>query len=111
MRRLVAEALGKPDAGSIAAASTYRAIRVSDGRAVDEWQGRAPDDESAAHRLGQHFKTKLDQKAPGYGPDDLVTLTRPDGEIVTVARVREMIERLKGWKTSPDADHDIAADE
>src|SRR5271170_4458415 len=81
MRRLVAEALGKPDAGSIAAASTYRAIRVSDGRAVDEWQGRAPDDESAAHRLGQHFKTKLDQKAPGYGLDDLVTLTRPDGEI------------------------------
>jgi hypothetical protein len=41
----------------------------------------------------------------------LVTLTRADGEIVTVAHTREMIERLKGWKTSPNADHDIAADE
>ena len=91
--------------------SAYKAIRVASGRAVDEWQGRVTEDESAAHRLGQHLKTKLDQKVAGYGPDDLVTLTRPDGEIVTVARAREMIERLKGWKTSPSADHDIAADE
>jgi hypothetical protein len=89
----------------------YRATRLAGGDPVGEWQGRASDDESAAHRLGQHLKTKLDQKAPGYGPDDLVTLTRPDGEIVTVARVRETIERLKGWKTSPTADHDLAADE
>jgi Arc/MetJ-type ribon-helix-helix transcriptional regulator len=119
IRRLLAQALGHPTAEpamsdetiAAKAPSAYRAIRVASGRAVDEWQGRAPDDESAAHRLGQHLKTKLDQKVAGYGPDDLVTLTRPDGEIVTVARIREMIERLKGWKTSPSADHDIAADE
>jgi Arc/MetJ-type ribon-helix-helix transcriptional regulator len=119
IRRLLAEALGHAVAEpatpseTVAAGmpSAYSAIRVASGRAVDEWQGRAPDDESAAHRLGQHLKTKLDQKIPGYGPDDLVTLTRPDGEIVTVAHIREMIERLKGWKTSPSDDHDIAADE
>ena len=62
--------------------SAYRAIRVAGGRTVDEWRGRAPDDETAAHRVGQHLKTKFDQKVPGYSPDDLVTLTRPDGEIV-----------------------------
>ncbi len=118
IRRLLAEALGHrvaelaiSDETVAARPSAYRAIRVAGGRTVDEWQGRVTDDESAAHRLGQHLKTKLDQKVAGYGPDDLVTLTRPDGEIVTVARAREMIERLKGWKTSPSADHDIAADE
>jgi hypothetical protein len=119
IRRILSQALGQLVAEpamsdeTIAAKtpSAYKAIRVASGGAVDEWQGRAPDDESAAHRLGQHLKTKLDQKVAGYGPDDLVTLTRPDGEIVTVARIREMIERLKGWKTSPSADHDIAADE
>jgi hypothetical protein len=34
---------------------------------------------------------------------------RPAGQFPR--NVRETIERLKGWKTSPTADHDIAADE
>jgi hypothetical protein len=75
------------------------------------WQGRASDYESAVHRLGQHLKTKLDQNVPGYGPDDLVTLTRPDGEIVTVARAGELVERLRGWKTSPRADQNLDVDD
>jgi DNA-binding XRE family transcriptional regulator len=85
----------------------YRATRVCAQGALDEWNGRASDDESAARRLGQHLKSKIEQGATGYGPDDMVTLTRPDGEMITVARAKEFIERLKGWKTSPTADPDL----
>ena len=76
----------------------YRASRIGPSGTLDEWRGEARDDEDAAHRLGQHLKTKYEQRAADYTPEDMVTLIRPDGEIVTVARVRELIERLTGWK-------------
>ena len=82
------------------AGAAYRASRIGPGGTLDEWRGAASDDEDAAHRLGQHLKTKYEQRAADYTPEDMVTLIRPDGEIVTVARVRELIERLTGWKTA-----------
>ena len=88
----------------------YRATRVAGRETIAEWQARAPDDEAAAHRLGQHLKTRFEQGSPGYGPDDLITLSRPNGEIVTVARAGELVERLGGWKTAPTADHDVKTD-
>ena len=88
----------------------YSATRVAGHETIAQWQGRAPDDEAAAHRLGQHLRTRFEQGSPGYGPDDLITLSRPNGEIVTVARAGELIERLRGWKTAPTADHDLKAD-
>jgi hypothetical protein len=71
---------------------------------ITEWKGRAGDDEDAAHRLAQHLKTKLEQQEDGYTPDDLITLSRVDGAMVTAARAKELIERLHGWKTAPSAD-------
>jgi len=96
------KAPAKPGAKASAPAP-YIATRISaQGEALNEWQGRATNDEAAAHRLAQHLKTKIEQNAPGYSPDDMVTLTRPNGEIVTVVRAIELVERLKGWKISTD---------
>jgi hypothetical protein len=116
--RLVEKALGDlpgdpappKETEAAQASNVYSATRIVDHGAVDEWRGRAADDEAAAHRLAQHLKTKMEQGAPGYGPDDSVTLMRPDGKIVTVARASELIERLRGWKTSPRADQDLDAE-
>ena len=118
IRRLIEKALGELAGGPAPpekteadrASDAYSATRIVDHRAVEEWRAHATDDENAAHRLAQHLKTKLEQGAPGYGPDDSVTLMRPDGKIVTVARVSELIERLRGWKLSPRADQDLDAD-
>jgi hypothetical protein len=82
----------------------YRATRIGPNGTVDEWQAGARDDEEAAHRLGRHLKAKIEAGAAGYTPDEMVNLIRPDGEIVTMARVKELIERLTGWKTAPSAD-------
>ena len=82
----------------------YRATRIGPSGTVDEWQAEAGDDEEAAHRLGQHLKAKLEAGAEGYTPDEMVNLIRPDGEIVTMVRVKELIERLAGWKTAASAD-------
>ena len=44
----------------------------------------------------------LFRRDPGFvAPTHLSNKKRPAVEIVTVARAREMIERLKGWKTLP----------
>jgi transcriptional regulator with XRE-family HTH domain len=99
--------MASPRGGEKTTPAPYRAARVCGQGTLDEWNGRASDDESAAHRLGQHLKSKIEQGATGYSPDDMVTLTRPDGEIITVARAREFVERLKGWKTSPTAAPDL----
>lgn len=92
IRRLLEEALA-----GVAAPGGYRATRVGADGPVEEWRGEAKDDAEAAHRLGQHLKTRAEQGGPA-APEDTVTLTRPDGEIVTVAQVREWIGRLTGWK-------------
>ena len=61
------------------------------------------EDETAAHRLGRHLKTKADQNAVGNGPEDVVALARPDGKIITVTRAKDLIERLQGRKTARTA--------
>lgn len=88
----------------------YTAIRASAGGTAPEWEGHAADDEEAAHRLAQHIKTKLDQGAAGYSHDDMVTLSRADGAMVTMVSANELIERLRGWKTSPTAGPDLEAE-
>jgi hypothetical protein len=80
----------------------YSAVRNAPQGVVTEWQGRAETDEAAAHRLAQHLKEKLDQGAAGYTPEDLVTLCRPDGEMVTAVRAEELIRRMHGWNTADE---------